>query len=572
VQSWGLGRRRARQADERSVDGHGRALNVTGCGQPLPDRPGLRRIGRVVWGIATDGGGPRAGRCADHVVLSGAALTAPLRGRIIGAKPGGGASSRRIRTSVSQGTKINLTDLTLAEQGEALRSAQCSSREIVDAHLALVERLDGQLHAFVEVYRDESRQLADAADRARSAGMPVGPLHGLPVGLKDLCDIAGRVGTIGSRMWAARRAEATSATAERLLAAGMIPLGKLHMVEFAFGGWGTNQLMGTPWNPWDMARHRVPGGSSSGTAVAVAAGLAPAGIGSDTGGSVRIPSGFCGLVGLKVTYGRISLHGTGLLSWTLDSIGPLCRSVEDCAQMLGVLAGPDPRDPATLALPPLELPADLGCETLDHVRIALPDRDQLPSFMHPAVVDAWIDAAARLEKLGAEIVPTRLPDWFFDLSKPAGTIIASECFALNRDWIEDPNQPIGDAVRARALNARNLAPGEYAETLRVMAQRRRLFGEWFRRFDAVLLPTVAAPAPALDEIEEASPLPGYLTRPVNYLGLCSLAMPAGLHQGLPLGVQIIGKPYAEREILEIGKAYQDATGFHRLRPSLAAGA
>jgi aspartyl-tRNA(Asn)/glutamyl-tRNA(Gln) amidotransferase subunit A len=192
--------------------------------------------------------------------------------------------------------------------------------------------------------------------------------------------------------------------------------------------------------------------------------------------------------------------------------------------------------------------------------------------MHPAVIDAWIDAAARLEKLGAEIVPTRLPDWFFDLSKPAGTIIASECFALNRDWIEDPNQPIGDAVRARALNARDLAPGEYAETLRVMAQRRRLFGEWFRRFDAVLLPTVAAPAPALDELDEASPVPGYLTRPVNYLGLCSLAMPAGLHQGLPIGVQIIGKPYAEREILEIGKAYQDATGFHRLRPSLAASA
>ena len=180
---------------------------------------------------------------------------------------------------------MQLTDLTLAEQGELLRTGQCSSRDIVEAHLARIEALDAKLHAFVEVYAREARTLADAADKARAAGLPLGPLHGLPIALKDLCDIAGRVGTVGSRMWASRVAEATSATVERLLGAGMIPLGKTHMVEFAFGAWGTNAMMGTPWNPWDLERHRVPGGSSSGTAVAVAAGLAPVGIGSDTGGS-----------------------------------------------------------------------------------------------------------------------------------------------------------------------------------------------------------------------------------------------------------------------------------------------
>ncbi|MCM5571224.1 amidase [Burkholderiaceae bacterium FT117] len=456
--------------------------------------------------------------------------------------------------------------MTLAEQGEALRSARCSSREIVEAHLDRIDRLNGKLSAYVEVYRDEARQLADAADRARAAGMPLGPLHGLPIGIKDLCDIAGRVGTIGSKMWSGRRADTTSATVERLLAAGMIPLGKLHMVEFAFGGWGTNPLMGTPWNPWDPKRHRVPGGSSSGTAVAVAAGLAPAGIGSDTGGSVRIPSGFNGLVGLKVTYGRISLHGTGLLSWTLDSIGPLCRSVEDCAQLLRVLAGPDPRDPATLSQPPLELPDALRVDSLAGVRIALPDAGQLPDFMHPAAVAAWTDAARQLEKLGADVVPARLPEWYFELSKAAGTIIAAECYSMVRDRVEDPSQAIGDAVRARVLGARQQKPGEYAETLRMMGQKRAEFAEWFRRYDAVLLPTMAVPAPPVDEIDEFSPLPGYLTRPANYLGLCGLSMPAGLHDGLPLGVQIVGKPFAERTILEIGKAYQDATGFHRLRP------
>ena len=479
-------------------------------------------------------------------------------------KVGAGTAKR-----FSREKKIELTDITLLEQAELLRRAQCSSRQIVDAHLARIDTLNEKLHAFVEVYADDARALADAADRARKARLPLGPLHGLPIGLKDLCDIAGRVGTVGSRMWQARVAETTCATVERLLAAGMIPLGKTHMVEFAFGGWGANQLMGAPWNPWDLKRQRVPGGSSSGTAVAVAAGLAPIGIGSDTGGSVRIPSAFNGLVGLKVTFGRISLHGTGLLSWTLDSIGPLGRSVDDCADILRALAAPDARDPNTLGQPPLDLPERLEPDRLAQLCIAMPDAKQLPSFMHPAVLAAWQDTAKRLERLGARIVPVRLPEWYFELSKPAGTIIASEAFSLHRNWIEDLNQPIGDAVRARVLNARKLAPGEYAETLRVMAERRRVFGDWFRRFDALLLPTMAIPAPPLDEIDENSPIPGYLTRPANYLGLCALAMPAGLHEGLPLGVQIVGKPYAERVILEIGKAYQEDSGHHKLRPKLA---
>jgi len=341
-------------------------------------------------------------------------------------------------------------------------------------------------------------------------------------------------------------------------------------VEFAFGGWGTNQYQGTPWNPWDLTTHRIPGGSSSGTAVAVAAGLVPAGIGSDTGGSVRIPAAFNGLVGLKVTFGRISLHGTGLLSWTLDSIGPLARCVEDCAMMLEALAGPDTRDPVTLTQPALELANSLTTESISHLRIALPDAAQLPDFMNPAVTVAWQEAATVMEGLGATIVPVRLPEWFFDLSGPAGIIIASECFELTRDWIEDDDAPIGDATRARALTARNLKPGVYAGVLRTMAERRRYFANWFEPFDAILLPTAAETALPLASIDEMSPLPGYLTRPVNYLGLCGLSMPAGLHEGLPMGIQFIGKPFDEKTVLQIGKQYQEATGFHRVRPTMAA--
>ena len=164
----------------------------------------------------------------------------------------------------------------------------------------------------------------------------------------------------------------------------------------------------------------------------------------------------------------------------------------------------------------------------------------------------------------------RLPDWFFELSKPAGSIIASEAYALHREHFEDVSMAIGDAVRARVRGARDLAPGAYAQTLREMADRRRIFADWMARFDALLLPTVAVPAPAVDEIDEAAPIPGHLTRPVNYLGLCALAMPAGLHQGLPVGVQIVGKPFGERMVLEIGKALQEATPHHRLRPALTA--
>jgi aspartyl-tRNA(Asn)/glutamyl-tRNA(Gln) amidotransferase subunit A len=465
---------------------------------------------------------------------------------------------------------MGLTELTLAELARELAQRRTSSREIADAFLARIEKADRKLHAFTEVYAAEARAVADAADRRLAAGLPHGALLGLPIAFKDLCDIAGRTGTIGSQMWAERVATETSATVERLLGVGMVPLGKLHMVEFAFGGWGTNPLMGAPWNPWDLATHRCPGGSSSGTGVAVAARLAPAGIGSDTGGSVRIPAAFNGIVGLKVTYGRISLHGTGLLSWTLDTIGPMARSVEDCALLLQALAGPDPRDPATHGQPVEDFSAAVAGREIKGMRIALPDAAQLPPFMHAGVVAAWQESARALERLGAAVEPVRLPEWYFELAVPAGVIMASEAFALHRGWIEDEGHKIGPVVRQRILNAKTFPPAAYAEALREMHERRRAFATWQRPFDAVLLPTLAVPAEPLSSLDEAAPIPGALTRPANYLGLCALALPSGFVDGLPVGVQLVGKPYAESTLLAIGRALQDATGFHKRGPDLAA--
>ncbi len=456
---------------------------------------------------------------------------------------------------------------TLSQLRAALDAGLLRSAELVDALLHRIDRADPRLNAFVDIYADEARTLARAADKTRAARLPLGPLHGLPVVLKDLLDIEGRVGTLGSRHFAARAATQTSATVERLLAAGMIPLGKVHMTEFAFGGWGTNPLMGTPHNPWDRDVHRVPGGSSSGTGVAVAAGFAPVGIGSDTGGSVRIPSAFNGLTGLKVTFGRISLHGTGLLSWTLDSIGPMARCVRDCALLLDVLAGPDPRDPATL-LQPVERFAGEPWSARG-MRVALPDAAELPPFMHPGVTAAWQSAAKVFESLGAHVVPVRLPAGFFDYAVSAGRIMSNEAFALHREYVDDASAPLGDAVRGRIQAARNSGPGDYAQELRTMAQRRRAFADWFEPYDALLLPTVAIPAIALDQVDEASPIPGYLTRPANYLGLCALAQPAGLVDGLPVGIQLVGKPFAERTVLALGAAFEAVTPFHAMHAPFA---
>jgi aspartyl-tRNA(Asn)/glutamyl-tRNA(Gln) amidotransferase subunit A len=461
-------------------------------------------------------------------------------------------------------------DLTLTELGAGLAAKKFSSREIADALLARIEKADGKLHAFNEVYAKEARALADAADTARSSGFPLGPLHGLPMAYKDLCDIKGRIGTGGSRMWEKRVATETSNTVERLTAAGMFPLGKTHMVEFAFGGWGTNPLMGTPWNPWDLKTPRTPGGSSSGTGVAVAARLAPAGIGSDTGGSVRIPAAFCGLVGLKVTFGRIGLSGTMLLSWTLDSIGPMARSVEDCALMLNALAAPDPRDPTTLGQPLEDFTAATRGRSIKGMRLALPDKNVLPDFMHPDVVTAWQAAAKKFEELGAIVEPVKLPDWYFGMARSAGVISTSELFSLHRDWIEDMTKAIGPGVRGRALVAKDFLPGAYAGELRLMGERRAHFNAWMAPYHGLLLPTMAVPAIPLSEVDENSPMPGYLTRPGNILGLTALSMPCGFSNGLPIGLQIVGKPFAEGDVLRLGKAYQDATDFNKRAPDLSA--
>jgi aspartyl-tRNA(Asn)/glutamyl-tRNA(Gln) amidotransferase subunit A len=265
---------------------------------------------------------------------------------------------------------------------------------IIEALVARIAAHDGKLHAFIDVFADDARLAAEAADKAIRSGHAVGPLHGVPIALKDLIDLEGRVTTGGSMAWKARRSPVTATLARRLIAQGMIVLGKTHTVEFAMGGWGTNQHMGTPWNPWDLAVPRTPGGSSSGSGVSVAAGMAPWAIGTDTGGSVRLPASWCGLAGLKTTIGRVSTYGILPLAPSLDTPGPMARCVEDAALLYSVMHGADPLDLRTLSAPPAGDPlAGLkrGVRGLRLARMPASERDGCAAEML-AAYDAALEA------------------------------------------------------------------------------------------------------------------------------------------------------------------------------------
>src|SRR3954471_23177681 len=295
-----------------------------------------------------------------------------------------------------------------------IAARRLSPVDVVEAMLARIASRDPKLHAFIDVYADDARLAAEAADKAIRAGHAVGPLHGVPIALKDLIDIEGRVTTGGSMAWRDRRSPATATLARRFFAQGMIVLGKTHTVEFAMGGWGTNSRRGTPWNPWDAQRARTPGGSSSGSGVAVAAGLAPWAIGTGPGGPVRLPASWCGITGLKTTIGRVSTHGVLPLSPTLDTPGPMARSVEDTALLYAVMQGADPLDPLTRGLPYAD-PMPTLRRGVRGLRLArMPDVER--QHASAAVLAAYDRSLAELERLGAEIVPVQLPFLFADVA------------------------------------------------------------------------------------------------------------------------------------------------------------
>jgi aspartyl-tRNA(Asn)/glutamyl-tRNA(Gln) amidotransferase subunit A len=461
-------------------------------------------------------------------------------------------------------TKIDPVWATVAELCRAFGARTLSPVDAVDALLERIRRRNPSLHAFIAVYEADARLAAEAADRAIRAGHRVGPLHGVPIALKDLVDLEGRVTTGGSKVWAERVSPVTATLAERLIAAGMIVLGKTHTVEFAMGSWGTNTHMGTPRNPWDLTVHRTPGGSSSGSGVAVAAGLAPVAIGTDTGGSVRLPASWCGLVGLKVTAGRISTYGVLPLSSTLDTPGPLARSVEDAALIFRVLNGPDPRDPQTLAWTPVD-PLPTLRRGVAGLRLAvLPDVER--TGVDKEVLAAYDAAVETLAKLGALSVRVALPHRLSDYAAATGRIIGAEGYRFVGHLVDDASLPTDPDVRPRIQLGRAISARDYLVTLAEREEHKRAFAAALSDVDALLTPTTQTAAIPIDRVDQSG-TSAHFTRPGNYLGLCALAIPSGFTaDGLPTSLQILCHAGEEARALRIGWAYEQATGWMARRP------
>jgi aspartyl-tRNA(Asn)/glutamyl-tRNA(Gln) amidotransferase subunit A len=472
-------------------------------------------------------------------------------------------AARTVSSAADAASDVTLLPVNALSQ--EITAGRLSPLDLVEACLARIAATEPKLKAFVEVYATEARADAEAADRALRRGQTLGPLHGIPIAVKDLVDIAGRITTGGSKTRRARRAEATATIVKKLTAAGMIVLGKTHTVEFAFGGWGTNQSLGTPWNPWDLGVPRTPGGSSSGSGVAVGARMVPCAIGTDTGGSVRMPASWCGITGLKATIGQISAAGILPLSASLDTPGPMARDVVDAALLFEVLQGFDPLDPATRRGRPTPVMATIerGVRGLRLARLPAAER----GIVDAGVLDAYDRSLEVLAGLGAEIVDVVLPVPLGDYVNMS-TIMEAEAYFAAGDIAEDAAEPMDEDVRKRILAGAKVSARDYLAQAQRRQELMRAMDAALCDVDALLTPTTPMVAVALAEVDQAM-LPSRLTRFVNYLEMCAVAVPNGFSRGLPTSLQIACRGYEEAMALRIGRAFQKATDWHtRLPPAV----
>lgn len=461
----------------------------------------------------------------------------------------------------------DLSALPVHVLSREIMARRISPVDVTEAFLARIQERDEKLHSFVEVYADDARLAAKGAEAAIRSGHAVGPLHGIPIALKDLIEIEGKVVTGGSEAWRNRKAVKTATLAQRLISQGMIVLGKTHTVEFAMGGWGTNSRRGTPWNPWDAKRSRTPGGSSSGSGVAVAARLAPWAVGTDTGGSVRLPASWCGITGLKTTSGRVSTYGVLPLSPTLDTPGPMARSVEDVAWLYSAMQGADPHDPRTENLSFTNPMAQLR-RGVKGMRLAkMPDIER--QHASPDVLAAYDSSLLELQRLGADIVYVDLPFLFADVAAYNMRIMAAESYTLYHELIDDPDAPLDPHVRPRLAAGKDISARAYIEALQVREEMKLKYAVAMEGIDALLTPTTTTTAIPIDEVDQTK-APAHFTRFGNFLDQCALALPNGIApDGLPTSLQIVCRSCEEALALRIGWAYESVTEWHLKRPPMA---
>jgi aspartyl-tRNA(Asn)/glutamyl-tRNA(Gln) amidotransferase subunit A len=456
-----------------------------------------------------------------------------------------------------------------------IATKEVSPVEVARAHLDRIAARDSTLKAFITVCAEGALEAARQAEAEVMAGRLRGPLHGVPLALKDLFNTAGIKTTGGSKILAESVPAADAAVVARLRDAGAVLLGKLNMHEFAYGPEGINAHYGDARNPWDSGQTRIAGGSSSGSGVAVAAGLAPLALGSDTGGSIRIPAALCGITGLKPTYGRASRAGVLPLSWSMDHVGPMARSAADCALALRPMAGYDPADATTSVLP---VPDYLAALTGDvkGLRVGLLRRFFLESAT-PEVRAAVEQAVATLQGLGAVVDDVELPSVGV-VAAASFAIVATEALAYHAEWLRsragDYQPDVGERLRMGAF----VSGLHYVRAQQARALVRDEVDAVLARRDVLLAPTTPLPATVPGEKDAAlgdgtSDVRSALirlTRPFNFSGHPACSLPCGFTaSGLPIGLQLVGRPFDEATVLRAADAYQRATDWHTRHPVLA---
>lgn len=476
------------------------------------------------------------------------------------------------------------TDLhseSVATLGARIRSGELSPVALAETLLKRIGALDVRLSAFVEVTRERALAEARASEISIAAGQYRGPLHGIPYVVKDIFDVRGHATRAGCRLLKNNIAAADAAVVRRLAEAGMVLVGKTHSVQFAFGAVGINHDMGTPHNPWSEKPH-APGGSSSGTAVAVAAGMIPIGLGSDTGGSVRVPAALCGVTGLKTTVGRVSRAGVYPLSWSLDSVGPLARRVEDCALLYTAMQGADPAgDETTTGQTPHDVLSSLKLG-VRNLRICFAETAFWDSA-DAAVESAVRDAGKVFERLGAQVRSIS----FAEAGEVIGTggereryrslVIAAEACAVNEALLAEHFEQLDPVVARRMVNGRSLSATDYLRTIREWAALRRRAQVALRDVDALIVPTCPMSARPLELIDRD--METYADWNVRYLrnasignilNLCGVSVPCGFDAtGMPIGLTVYAKAFCEDMALRVAHAFEQATDWHRKRPDVS---
>jgi aspartyl-tRNA(Asn)/glutamyl-tRNA(Gln) amidotransferase subunit A len=451
--------------------------------------------------------------------------------------------------------------LPLSALSRLVEKRQVSPVEIVQALLDRIDRHNGVIRSYITVCSDRALDEARLAEREIGAGRHRGPLHGLPIAHKDVSMTRGVRTTAHSRVLLEFTPDHDATHVARLAAAGMILLGKTNTNEFACG---TSELFGVAHNPWDVTKYA--GGSSGGSANALAAGLAVAATGSDTGGSIRVPSCFCGIVGLKPTYGRVSRYGLIPLSWTMDHIGPMARSVSDCALLLSVMAGHDAHDPTTAAraVPDFSAALDSGVSNL----VLGVARQYFCEGVHPEVETAVAAALRELEAQGARVEPVDLPH-AADVAAASRVLSTIESFAAHADSLRRDAPRYGARARQRIAAGAFYPAGDYQIAVQVRELWIQELSAAFERVHALVMPTVPFPAFDIETHLTSPPDTGWGTRHFNFSGHPAVSLPCGFTgDGLPIGLQIVGRWFDEATLFRIAHAYEQAAGWRTRRPAL----